>query len=117
MLRALCAVGVAVGVAVMFGSEDLPLFSGTPVRAIAPGFRPAPATRQLAMAACRACLDTGQILSRHGGRPHAVPCFCAEGSPPRESPAEGVPSEAGEASGAYLLSETQAPRAADSGRD
>ncbi|MBI5960439.1 MAG: hypothetical protein HY866_16985 [Chloroflexi bacterium] len=56
----------------MFDHEDLPLFSGTPVPAHPGVFTPEPVpARQLLMARCPLCLDTGQV--------GAVRCTCEHG--------------------------------------
>ncbi|MBI5959442.1 MAG: hypothetical protein HY866_11950 [Chloroflexi bacterium] len=46
----------------MFDHEDLPLFCGTPVPAHPGVFTPEPVpARQLSIAVCPLCLDTGQV--------------------------------------------------------
>ena len=51
----------------MFDTQDLPLFSGTPQRGQDSTFTPQEAERQLSMADCGICLDTGtvQVDGRH----------------------------------------------------
>ena len=46
----------------MFGHEDTPLFSGTPMKATTSRFNPKPVSQQLSMASCRICLGTGKVI-------------------------------------------------------
>jgi len=51
----------------MFTTEDLPLFSGTPIKAKAKPFIPKAATTQLSFGKCRFCFGTGMVKGKFCG--------------------------------------------------
>jgi len=57
----------------MFVTEDLPLFSGTPMKVKVEPYAPVPAPplRQAILGNCRTCQDTGQVDSNF--------CWCEAG--------------------------------------
>ena len=58
---------------------DLPLFSGTPMRANTDSYTPQPHVPQSSLAECRVCLDTGQVGD--------VFCTCETGQVARKAAA------------------------------
>lgn len=71
-----------------FGSADLPLFSGTPVSVSVTGeLRSNNGARQVTFAACRVCLDTGEVEVRRG---KVVWCTCAVGIAARRRERDGA---------------------------
>lgn len=61
-----------------FGIDDLPLFSGTPVRVSVPGVQPHPqglTAGQMGFFKCSACRDTGKVGDRF--------CLCEAGTDAR----------------------------------
>lgn len=63
----------------MFETEDLPLFSGTPVQARENVYIPQPVARQARLGNCLHCFDTGELKATKDGF-----CLCALGQEKRE---------------------------------
>ena len=64
----------------MFETEDLPLFSGTPMEARASVYDPKPAMRQARLGACPLCFDTGYTKASGDGL-----CLCPIGEANRQN--------------------------------
>ena len=59
------------------GAADLPLFSGTPIKAKEEIFEIKPAHKVMVMFGCPICMDTGWVVVKKNSK--AVKCTCGAG--------------------------------------
>ena len=56
----------------MFDTQDMPLFSGTPIKANESRFSAKPVEKQMILGSCPVCLDTGVIVDGERNTAHAI---------------------------------------------